>query len=165
MIRQGRWLRAVTAAATVGMAFASGCALADSAAPTGARLWTAAALESLDNALISEMRGTGAAYIQIIKGKTYGALVLHRDATGDPELHVKLNDFFVILSGEGEIEIGGQVIGEKAIAADEKRGRKLVGGTFYNVKEGDVMFVPANHWLQVFVAKGKVLRTIIIKTQ
>ena len=111
------------------------------------------------------MRGTGAAYTQISKGKTYGALVLHREVTGEPELHVKLNDFFVILGGEGEIEIGGQVIGEKTIAADEKRGQKLVGGTFYKVKKGDVVFVPANHWLQVFIAKGKVLRTIIIKTQ
>ncbi len=158
-------MRALTAAAIVGMALVSGCALAGSAAPIGARVWTAAALESLDNALITKMRGTGAAYTQIIKGKTYGALVLHREATGDPELHVKLNDFFVILKGEAEIEVGGRVTGAKAISPDEKRGRKLVGGTFYKVREGDVMLVPANHWLQVFVAKGKVLKTVIIKAQ
>jgi mannose-6-phosphate isomerase-like protein (cupin superfamily) len=158
-------MRALTTAAIVGMALVSGCAVANSAQPSGARLWTAADLESLDSALVAKMSGTGAAYTQIIKGKTYGALVLRREATGDPELHVKLNDFFVVLRGEGEIEVGGRVIGEKTIAADEKRGRKLVGGDFYKVKEGDVMFVPANHWLQVFVAQGKVLKTVIIKTQ
>lgn len=157
-------MRALTIAA-IGIVLASGCALAGSKERTGARLWTASDLESLDRVLISEMRGTGAAYRQVIEGKTYGALVLHREASGDPELHVKLNDFFVILSGEGRIEVGGRVIGEKAIVADEERGQKLVGGTFYEVRQGDVLFVPANHWLQVFVAKGEVLRTIIIKTQ
>jgi mannose-6-phosphate isomerase-like protein (cupin superfamily) len=157
-------MRALTIA-VIGIVLACGRAMADSKERTGARLWTAADLKSLDSALISEMRGTGAAYTQVIEGKTYGVLVLHREATGDPELHVKLNDFFVILSGEGRIEVGGRVIGENAIVPDEKRGQKLVGGTFYKVRQGDVLFVPANHWLQVFVAKGEVLRTIIIKTQ
>jgi mannose-6-phosphate isomerase-like protein (cupin superfamily) len=157
-------VRALTIAA-IGIVLASGCAMADSEERAVARLWTASDLEALDNVLISKMRGSGAAYTQVIEGKTYGALVLHREASGDPELHVKLNDFFVILSGEGKIEVGGRVIGEKAIAAEEKRGQKLVAGIFYEVRQGDVLFVPANHWLQVFVAKGEVLRAIIIKTQ
>jgi mannose-6-phosphate isomerase-like protein (cupin superfamily) len=147
------------------MALACRCATADPVQQTDARLWTAADLGSLDRVLTAEMKGTGAAYTQVIKGMTYGALILHREVTGSPEFHVKLNDFFVILSGEGDIEVGGKVTGERSIAPDERQGRKLTGGTFYKVRQGDVMFVPAGHWLQVFVAKGEVLRTIIIKTQ
>lgn len=144
----------------VAMALACGCP-ADSAQPAGARLWTGADLESLTRTLDD----TGAPYTQIIKGKTYGALLLHRAVSGDPELHVKVNDFFVVLGGEGEVRVGGRVTGEKTVAEDEKRGQKLTGGALYRVKRGDVLFVPANHWLQVLVGKGEVLQALIVKTQ
>lgn len=158
-------MRALTTAAIFGIALVSLCARAYSAAPTGARLWTAADLQSLDTTLISRMKGTGAANTQVLKAKTYSALLLHREVTNVPELHVKLNDLFVILSGEAKIEVGGTVSGARATAPDEKLGRKLTGGTFYDVEQGDVLFVPANQWLQVFIPKGKVLRTLIVKTQ
>lgn len=144
----------------VAMALACGCAAADPPQPS-ARLWTEADLESLAGTLDK----SGAPYAQIIRGKTYGALLLHRAVSGDPELHVKLNDFFVVLGGEGEIRVGGRVTGEKTIAVDEKRGQRLTGGALYRVKRGDVLFVPANHWLQVIVGKGDVLQALIVKTQ
>jgi mannose-6-phosphate isomerase-like protein (cupin superfamily) len=143
------------------MALACRCAMAGSPEPSGATLWTHAELGSLNRML----ERTGAPYAQVIKGKTYGALVLRRAVSGDPELHVKLNDFFVVLSGEGQIRVGGRVTGERAVAPDEKRGQTLTGGALYRVEPGDVLFVPANHWLQVLVAKGDVLRAIIIKTR
>jgi hypothetical protein len=51
------------------MAMACQCAMADSPQPTGARLWTRADLQSLDRALSSEMKGTGAAYTQVVEPK------------------------------------------------------------------------------------------------
>jgi mannose-6-phosphate isomerase-like protein (cupin superfamily) len=151
-------------ASIVAMAFTCPCAMAQSqqpAGPTGARLWTRADLESLNLTL----EKTQSPYTQVIKGKTYGALLLRRGVSADPELHVRVNDFFVVLDGEGEIEVGGRVSGEKTVSAGEKRGEKLVGGTIYRVEQGDVLFVPANHWLQVLIARGQVLRALIIKTQ
>lgn len=124
-------------------------------------LWTRARLNSLNRML----ERTGAPYTQVVKGKTYGALLLRRTVSGDPELHVELNDFFLVLSGEGEIRVGGRATGVRAVAPNEKRGRTLTGGALYRVEPGDVLFVPANHWLQVLVAKGDVLRAIIIKTR
>ena len=148
-------------AAIVAMAVACPPAMAQPPQPTGARLWTEADLETLNLTL----EKTRSPYTQVIKGKTYGALLLRRGVSGDPELHVRVNDFFVILNGAGEIEVGGRVSGEKTVAAGEERGRKLVGGTLYRVKRGDVLFVPANHWLQVLIARGQVLRALIIKTE
>jgi mannose-6-phosphate isomerase-like protein (cupin superfamily) len=143
------------------MALTCRWAMADSPQPVTARLWTRANLESLSLTL----EKTAAPYTQVIEGKTYGALLLRRAVSGDPELHVKMNDFFVVLAGEGEIRVGGKVTGEKAVAPDEKRGEKLTGGILYRVKRGDVLFVPANRWLQVLIAKGDVMRAIIIKTR
>lgn len=148
-------------AAIVAMALACPCVLARPPQPTSARLWTEADLESLNLTL----EKTQSPYTQVLKGKTYGALLLRRGVSGDPELHVRVNDFFVVLDGEGEIEVGGTVSGEKTVAAGEKRGEKLVGGAIYQVRRGDVLFVPANHWLQVLIAQGQVLRALIIKTQ
>lgn len=146
--------------ALVAMAMACPCVMA-SPPPGAARAWTEADLQSLSLAL----EKAGAPYTQLIKGKTYGALLLRRAVSGDPELHVKVNDFFVVLGGEGEIEVGGRVSGEKTVAPDEKRGEKLVGGALYRVKRGDVLLVPANHWLQVLIAQGDVLQALIIKTE
>lgn len=151
----------IRAGAIVAMALACPCAMAQSPPSAGARAWTAADLKSLSSTL--ERNGTP--YTQLIKGKTYGALLLRRTVSGDPELHVRVNDFFVVLSGEGEIEVGGRVSGEKTVAPDERRGEKLVGGALYRVKRGDVLLVPANHWLQVLIAPGHVLQALIIKTR
>ena len=135
--------------------------MADAPPPAGARLWTGARLASLDRALAA----SGSPFTQVLEGKTYDVLVLRRAVSGQPELHVKANDFFVILSGTGEIEVDGNVTGERTVAPGEKRGETLAGGAVYRVAGGDVLFVPANHWLQVLIAKGDVLRAIIIKTQ
>ena len=124
-------------------------------------LWTRAELNSANRML----ERTGAPYTQVVKGRTYGALLLRRTVSGDPELHVELNDFILVLSGEGEIRVGGRVTGARAVAPDEKRGRTLTGGALYRVQSGDVLFVPADHWLQVLIAQGQVLRALIIKTQ
>lgn len=147
--------------ALAAMTLACRCATAGSPAPAEARLWTRAALDSLSRTL----EDTGAPYTRVIEGKTYGALLLRRAVSGSPELHGKLNDFFVVLGGEGEIRVGGRVTGAKLVAPDEKRGQKLTGGVLYRVKRGDVLFVPANHWLQVLVGKGDVLQALIVKTR
>jgi mannose-6-phosphate isomerase-like protein (cupin superfamily) len=142
-----------------------GRAAAQSPETAGAKLWTAGDLRLLDKTLIPEMSGTGAAYTYVLRGKAYGMLLLHREETGDPELHVKVNDFFVVLGGEAEIRVGGRVAGQKTVGPGEKRGHNLVGGMLYRVAPGDILFVPANHWLQVVIAKGKVLRAMVIKAQ
>lgn len=149
------------APAIVAMALACPCAMAQAPQPTAGRSWTRADLESLSLTL----EKTGAPYTQLFKGKTYSALLLRRTVSGAPELHVRVNDFFVVLRGAGEIEIGGRVTGEKTVAPGEKRGEKLAGGARYRVERGDVLLVPANHWLQVLIAKGQVLRALIIKTE
>lgn len=153
-------MRLLTAALVV-MALACPPVMAQSPQPTGARLWTEADLGAL-NLTLEKTRNP---YTQVIRGKTYGALLLRRGLSGDPELHVRVNDFFVVLGGEGEIEVGGRVSGAKTVAAGEERGRRLVGGAIYRVKRGDVLFVPANHWLQVQIAPRHVLRALIIKTE
>jgi mannose-6-phosphate isomerase-like protein (cupin superfamily) len=135
--------------------------LAGSPQTAVARLWTAADIASLNQSLAR----TRAPYTQVLTGKTYGALMLRRAVSGGPELHVKLNDFFVVLSGKGEVRVGGSVSGERTVAPGEKRGRKLTGGTVYRIGRGDILFVPANHWLQVLIPRGQVLQAVIIKTR
>jgi mannose-6-phosphate isomerase-like protein (cupin superfamily) len=90
---------------------------------------------------------------------------MHREVNGPAELHVKLNDFFVFLGGEGQIKVGGTVAGEETIGPGEKTGKTLDGGTLYKVKQGDVLFVPANTWHQTLVEPGKKLSAMVMKAE
>lgn len=152
-------------AAIAGIVCAAGCLIADSAEPAGAKLWSRTDLQAIDKSLIFKMGDAKTAYTQILNGGTHGALVIHREVTADPELHVKLNDFFVVLNGEGAVKVGGTVTGERTIKTDERQAEKLDGGTLYKIKQGDVLFVPANVWHQVIVAKGSELSAILIKAE
>lgn len=148
-----------------GVSLSALLAKAEAHDPSGARLWTRADLESLDRILIDRMGNGKTAFTQVLDGGRHGVLVLHREVTADPELHVGLNDFFVVTGGAGEIRIGGNVTGARIIKPDEKLGTTLQGGTLYPVRQGDVLFIPANVWHQVIVAKGEALSAILIKAQ
>ncbi len=148
-----------------GIVCAAAALVADSAEPSGARLWTRADLQALDSALISQMGQAHTAFKQVLSGGTHGMLVIHREVTADPELHEKLNDFFVVLDGEGAVKVGGMVSGARPLKPYEKLAQRLDGGTLYEVRQGDVLFVPANVWHQVIVGEGKKLTAVLIKAE
>lgn len=149
--------------AILGVALAVGCLTAGSAEPPEVRLWTNADLKSLDKTLIAKMGDAKTSYTQVMTGDTYKTLVMHREVTSEPERHLKLIDFFLFTSGAGEIRVGGSVTGVKTVAPNEEQGQTLDGGTVYKVKQGDVMFIPANVWHQTIIPKGGKLSAIVFK--
>jgi len=83
------------------------------------------------------------------------ANVIYRTGDSGAEAHEKLADFIFVQEGEGSIVVGGTLIGGQTSAPDEIRGTSIEGGTRYNVKAGDTLYIPANTPHQFFVEKGK----------
>jgi mannose-6-phosphate isomerase-like protein (cupin superfamily) len=156
---KARWV------AMAGLVCAAAALAADSVERSAARRWTRADLQALDAALISQMGQAQTAFAQVLSGDTHGMLLIHREVTADPELHEKLNDFFVVLEGEGAVKVGGTVSGARTVKPNEQLAQRLDGGTLYEVRQGDVLFVPANVWHQVMVGEGKKLSAILIKAE
>jgi mannose-6-phosphate isomerase-like protein (cupin superfamily) len=138
---------------------------AQGADPSGAKLWTAADFNALEKILVTKMDATKSGSQQVMNMKTHNALVFHREGTGEPEIHVKLADFMVVLSGEGQIQVGGNLTEGKSTAPDEIRGKTLEGGMMYKIAQGDVLYVPANTPHRTHVAPGKQLNVMVIKVQ
>jgi mannose-6-phosphate isomerase-like protein (cupin superfamily) len=130
---------------------------------TGAKLWTSADFKALEKMLIPRMDHTKGGSEQIINKSTHNALVFHREGSGEPEIHTKLADFMVVLSGEGQIQVGGKLTDPKTTATEEIRGKTLDGGTMYKIAQGDVLYVPANTPHRTHVAAGKELNVMVIK--
>ena len=64
------------------------------------------------------------------------------------EIHTNEADLFYIIDGSATQVLGGTVVGGKETAAGQIRGTTIDGGQTYQVRQGDVMWVPAGvpHW-------------------
>src|SRR5437899_4724034 len=81
--------------------------------------------------------------------------VSHRDKNGNPELHEKQTDIFVIQSGEAALLVGGEIVGRKSTKPGEVVGDSIKNGVKKNVSAGDVVHIPAGTPHQFFVDPGK----------
>jgi glc operon protein GlcG len=73
-----------------------------------------------------------------------------REAPGMVEVHAEDTDIIHVLQGSATLVTGGEVVGGKAMAADEVRGTGVRGGTERTLSPGDVVVVPAGtpHWFK-----------------
>lgn len=90
-------------------------------------------------------------------------LAAHRDADGQVEVHVKLNDEIVVQSGHATFLVGGKVEGNKETAPGEWRGGKISGAKAYAMSAGDVLWIPAGAPHQALVPKGGDFRYLAFK--
>lgn len=133
---------------------------ARAAAAQEARLWTAAELAALEKeaaAGVDPARHLGAERLLPT------ATLIYRDGPSEAEMHEMLADFIVVRSGEGEVLVGGTIVGLRATATDEFRGSSITGATSFRIAAGDVLYVPANTAHQFLVAPGKHVVLTIVK--
>lgn len=94
----------------------------------------------------------------------YSMSYTRRTGNGIAELHHKQNDIFVVESGEATLVTGGTVIAPKTSAPDEVRGTGIQGGKSQKLATGDVVHIPANTPHQLFLAPGKQITYVVVKT-
>ena len=65
-----------------------------------------------------------------------------REAPGQAELHDTDTDIIYVLDGTATIVTGGQAVEARVIAAGERRGTAIAGGTTRRLAKGDLVIVP-----------------------
>ena len=89
--------------------------------------------------------------------------LMHREKTSGAEAHVGNADYIVINGGAGTIVVGGTIVNGKLDRPGEIRGEAIEGGSPYQVKAGDALYVPKAMPHQFQVPPGGHLVYTVVK--
>ena len=84
--------------------------------------------------------------------------LVHRDSTGAPELHSKMVDLWVVVSGEGTLVVGGKIVNPRQMGnngPNELTGDSIDGGERHPAAAGDVFHIPVGIPHAILVPAGK----------
>jgi mannose-6-phosphate isomerase-like protein (cupin superfamily) len=86
----------------------------------------------------------------LVKAPDLTVLGSHRSAAGQVEVHDKETDVMYVVEGDATIVTGGTMVGGKATAPGQWRGKEIQGGKAQRLTKGDVIVIPAGipHWFK-----------------
>jgi mannose-6-phosphate isomerase-like protein (cupin superfamily) len=133
--------------------------------PQGFHFWKSADLKAFGKTLAPKVDAKKVANQRIGENGNHYYLVVHRQGTGDSELHETEADIFIVQSGAGTLVYGGQIADGKTTAPNEVRGSGITGGMEKPLAPGDVVELPAKlpHWVKV--APGKEITYVVVKVK
>jgi mannose-6-phosphate isomerase-like protein (cupin superfamily) len=132
------------------------------AAPSGFNEWTASDLKAKAAQLKGAMKN-GLGSETVANWGTHQMVVIHREKSGQSELHEKQADVIVVRRGSGTVVIGGTIVGGKTTAPGEIRGESIEGGELHELKEGSILHVPPQTAHQVILKAGQTIDYLAIK--
>ena len=89
--------------------------------------------------------------------------VIHREGSGEAELHETQADIFIVQSGEATLVVGGTVVDPKTTAPHEIRGPSIKDGVSKQLGPGDIVHVAAKTPHQLMIPAGKQFTYAIVK--
>jgi quercetin dioxygenase-like cupin family protein len=127
-------------------------------------LWSATELAKRDAALSTKVGADHSSRETLADYGHHRFRLLYRDADGAPEQHDAIVDVVVVQSGEGTLQLGGEMIGRRAgSGAGEYVGTRLDGGTRHPLGAGDVVHIPAGIPHSFLVPTGKHITYVLVK--
>jgi quercetin dioxygenase-like cupin family protein len=134
------------------------------AQPSQFGLWSAAELAKRNAALSTKVGPDHSSRETLADYGHHRFRLLYRDADGAPEQHDTIVDVVMVQSGEGTLQLGGEMIGRRAgSGAGEFVGTRLEGGTRHPLGAGDVLHIPAGIPHSFLVPKGKQITYVLVK--
>jgi len=88
-----------------------------------------------------------------------------RTASGGAEMHRHWSDVIIVTGGEVTLTAGGTIPDLDKPSSDEPRGTRIVGGTVYHLKTGDVVHIPINTPHQMTAVPGKIFSALVVKVK
>ena len=132
--------------------------------PAGVSLWKGSELKAYEQKLAAKMDAKKTPASEALAN--YGnhtMSVIHREVSGEAELHETQADLFIVQSGEATILVGGTVVDPKTTAPNEVRGPSIKDGVRKHLGPGDILHVPPKTPHQLFLEKGKQFTYAIMK--
>jgi len=129
----------------------------------GFAFWTAATLKGFEQKLAPAIDARMVATDQLAGYSNHSLVVVHRQGSGEAEVHESLTDIFVVQSGQATLIVGGILIGGKNTGPGEIRGSGIQGGERRQLAAGDIAHIPAGLPHQVTLEKGGQITYVIVK--
>jgi mannose-6-phosphate isomerase-like protein (cupin superfamily) len=133
------------------------------AEPAGYKYWSGAQLLDAEKALAPKMSARKVASERVASFGNHYALVLHREASGEAELHQHQADVMVIQSGSATLVVGGTIPKPRTTTPGEIRGASIDGGTRQKILAGDIVHVPSKTPHQILLEPGQQLNYFTLK--
>src|SRR5438067_10039613 len=139
----------------------SGVAMA--ALPSGYTHWTAERIQDREKTLPSKMTRMKVGLESLGSWGNHSMSVVHREGSGEAELHQTQADILIIRSGDAAIVIGGTIPGSRNTTAHEIRGPKIEGGERQPLRAGDVVHIAAKTPHPILLEPGHTLDYFAVK--
>jgi mannose-6-phosphate isomerase-like protein (cupin superfamily) len=133
------------------------------AEPAGFVVWPGAELKGYGRKLAPKMNAGKVASERLASFGNHLAMIAHREADGEAEVHEGQADVFVVQTGEATLVVGGEVVGGKTTAPGEIRAPSIKGGEQRKLAVGDIVHIPARIPHQLLVPPGKEFTYFVIK--
>ncbi|MCC7154605.1 MAG: cupin domain-containing protein [Bryobacterales bacterium] len=107
----------------------------------GFKLWKASQLKSMG----ASMKTSGplkTAGESLGRFGHYSVSMSKREADGGAEFHQQVTDFFMVVTGEATLIVGGKIKSPHTTEPGEIRGPSIEGGERHTISPGDVVHIP-----------------------
>ena len=138
-------------------------AVASAALPIGYSHWTAEQIEVRAKNLPAKMTTVKVATEPLGGWGNHSMSVVHREGSGEAELHETQSDILFIRGGDASIVIGGTIPGGRHTTAHEIRGPKIEGGEKQPLHPGDVLHIAPRTPHQMILEPGQKLDYYAVK--
>jgi mannose-6-phosphate isomerase-like protein (cupin superfamily) len=136
------------------------------AEPAGYKYWSASDLKALSKTLAPKLNAHKVASDNLGDFGVDHVLVVHREGSGEAELHETEADVIMVISGEGTMLVGGTMPGSKTTTKGEVRGPSIDGGTVrQKMAPGDIMHIQPKTAHQVLLEPGKEITYFTLKVK
>jgi mannose-6-phosphate isomerase-like protein (cupin superfamily) len=135
------------------------------AEPAGYKYWSAAELKGLSKPLSNKPDAKTSLENLASFGSADHAMMVHREGSGQAEQHEAEADLMVIVSGKGDLIIGGTMPGAKTTAEGELRAPSIDGGAHQKLGPGDIVHVPPKTPHQVMLDAGTQITYFVLKVK
>lgn len=124
------------------------------ASPLGYTHWTAEQIQDREKTLPAKMSKVKVATASLGAWGNHSMSLVHREGSGEAELHETQSDILIIRDGEGSIVVGGTIPDSRRTAAHEIRGSRIEGGEKQPLHPGDVLHVAPRTPHQILLEPG-----------
>ena len=131
--------------------------------PPGFVIWSGSELKGYGKKLAPKMNEKKVASERLATFGNHLAMIAHREADGEAELHETQADIFVVQGGAATLVVGGEMVDGKTTAPGEVRGPSIKGGERKTLGPGDIVHIPAKVPHQLLMPAGKPFTYFVVK--